>query len=229
MQFKYFISVSILVLLCSSCYRRHRIVTDFEIVNSPYIRAKTTNQDVRAIFDSLDKQLKINPEKVLSIYNMATQVKDLSNKLTIHIDSLKTLLISKTDGKPLNVADTISLVNVDSKENFDIPTRIMVNTAAAENGSKGEAHILKIMIGEYRKKILAVLSNPKDSLKMKVGLLTPNFYNTGLQERQTWEQFNFEEQPLASTIVTLTRIQNDIRNAEVGVLRELLHSVEAKK
>ncbi len=191
-----------------------------KITNKNYDDKNQTNYDIFA------KAMRDDPQKTQKFYNNAMAAKKLSASLCQHIDSLKTLLISTTDGKPWSVADTISLIDVDSKENFDIPTRIMVNTAAAEDGSKGKAHELKLMLGQFRKQMLGLLDKPGDSSSIKIGLLTGPTFNKAAQETQNWEQYNFEEQPLASTVVTLTRIQNDVKNAETSVVQKLLSSID---
>jgi gliding motility-associated protein GldM len=191
-----------------------------KITNKNYDDKNQTNYDIFA------KAMKDDPEKTRKFYNNAMQAKKLSAALCQHIDSVKTLLISKTDDRPWNVADTIPLIDVDAKENFDIPTRIMVNTAAAEDGTKGKAHELKVMLAVYRKQMLNLLEKPGDSSAIKIGLLTPPVFNKAAQEKQSWEQYNFEEQPLASAVVTLTRLQNDVKNAETSVVQKLLASID---
>jgi gliding motility-associated protein GldM len=191
-----------------------------KVTNKNYDEKNGTNYQI------FEKAMKDDPVKTGKFYNNAMQAKKLSAALCVHIDSLKALLISVTDKKPWAVADTIPLIDVDSKENFDIPTRIMVNTAAAEDGTKGEAHKLKILLGQYRKQMLALLDKPGDSSSINIGMLTPPVYNKVAEEKQSWEQYNFEEQPLASAVVTLTRIQNDVKNAETSVVQKLLSSID---
>jgi gliding motility-associated protein GldM len=204
-----------------------QVLNAFAVVNDGLKKTNMNYDDKnQTSYDIFAKAMKDDPQKTGKFYNNAMQAKKLSAALCKHIDSLKTLLISVTDGKPWSVADTIHLIDVDSKENFDIPTRIMVNTAAAEDGSKGKAHELKILLAQYRKQMLALLDKPADSSAIKIGMLTPNVFNSAAQEKQSWEAYNFEEQPLASAVVTLTRLENDVKNAETSVVQKLLSSID---
>lgn len=223
MRFKYCLLLLIALPIFTSCVRREKTVVSFELAKTPRFKPLYYGDKIKVILDSLDEQLKINPSKVQPLYDKALQVKDRAEKLNIHIDSLKTLLISKTDGISWSAADTISLQDIDAKENFDIPTRIMINPAAHEDGSGGNAHFLKLLIGDYRLFVINSLANPIDSVNLKIGLLTPYMPN-----KQTWEMYNFSEEPLASDIIKLTSLQYNIGDAEVGVLRELLHSAYIK-
>ncbi len=203
-----------------------QVLNAFAVVNDGLkITNKNYDDKNEQVYKDFEDAMKKDPGKATKGYNAAKQAQLLSKNLCRHIDSLKTLLISKTDDRPWNIADTIKLIDVDAKENFDIPTRIMVNTAAKEDGTAGEGHKLKVMIGQYRKQMLALLASPGDSTSVNIGMLTKDVYKRVGKEMQTWEQYNFEEQPLASAVVTLTRLQNDVKNAETSVTSKLYSSI----
>lgn len=204
-----------------------QVLNAFAVVNEGLVK---TNENYakknESNYQIFEKAMKDDPQKTAKYYNNAMEAKKLSAALCVGIDSIKAMLISVTDAVPLKTADTMHLIDVNAKENFDIPTRIMVNTSAAEDGSKGEAHKLKMRLQVFRKQMLALLDRPQDSSDVKIGMLMPNVYNTNLKEHQSWEAYNFEEQPLASAVVTLTRLQNEVRNAETSVVQKLLSSID---
>ncbi len=220
MPFKFLLSISIAVLMCNSCFRHKNIIVVLE-GKSKWVKPRPIDTQVNAIYDTLERQMHTDPINVGPIYNKANEVRKQFRKLWIHIDSLKTLLISETGAIPWNVADTISLLDIDEKESFDIPGQIMINPLAAEDGSRGKAHELKLVIGKYRKLLVNSLANAKDSSDFKIGLLTPDVFNKPLNKQQTWEQYNFERQPLSSVLATLKRLQDDVENAEIPLFREL--------
>jgi len=206
-----------------------QVLNAFAVVNSGLI-VTNHNYDEKnqSTYDIFKKAMDQDAKKTKPFYDKALLAQKWSKELCTHIDSLKTLIISKTDDKPWDTAAKISLAAVDAKENFDIPTRIMVNTSAAEDGSKGEAHKLKMMLADYRKKMLGLLVNPSDSTAVNIGLTTGPSFNKASGENETWERYNFEEAPLAASVVTLTRLQNDVKNAEASVIQKLLTSIDTK-
>ncbi len=204
-----------------------QVLNAFAVVNEGLIK---TNENYtkknQTNYEIFEKAKNDDPQKAGRFYNAAMDAKKLSAALCKHIDSVKAMLIAAVDGVPFDTAYTSHLIDVQGKENFDIPTRIMVNTAKAEDGSAGEAHKLKVMLAQYRNKMLALLDKKVDSADVKIGMLTPEVFNTNLKEKQSWEAYNFEEQPLASAVVTLTRIQTDVKNAETSVVQKLLSSID---
>lgn len=204
-----------------------QVLNAFAVVNDGLKKTNANYDDKNETnYKIFAKAMKDDPVKTLKYYTNAMEAKKLSAALCQHIDSIKTLLISVTDARTWAEADTIKLIDVNAKENFDIPTRIMVNTSAAEDGTKGKAHELKIRLNQYRKAMLGLLDKASDSSEIKIGLLTGPVYNSFAKETQSWEQYNFEEQPLASAVVTLTRLQNDVKNAETSVVQKLLASID---
>jgi gliding motility-associated protein GldM len=178
-----------------------QVLNAFAVVNEGLIKTNENYSKKNATnYEIFEKAMHDDPVKTGKFYNSAMTAKKLSEVLVKHIDSVKAMLIAAVDGTTWNIADTTHLIDVQGKENFDIPTRIMVNTAKAEDGSAGEAHKLKVQLGMFRKQMLALLDKPGDSSDIKIGMLTPEVYNTNLKEKQSWEAYNFEEQPLASAV-----------------------------
>ena len=202
-----------------------QVLNAFAVVNGG-LKLTNKNYDEKnaANYSDFEDAMKKDPARTKKFYDNAMQAKKLSKEMCDYIDTIKSKIISATDSRTRKSADTISLMDVDSKENFDIPTRIMVNTSAAEDGTKGEAHILRGKLDEFRKKMIGLLDQPKDTQSINLGLLAKGGYNAN-HEYQKWEIFNFEEQPLASAVVTLTRLQNDVKNAETSVVQKLLSSI----
>ncbi len=204
-----------------------QVLNAFAVVNEGLIKTNENYAKKNATnYEIFEKAMHDDPVKTGKFYNNAKQAQKLSEVLVKQIDSIKAVLIAAVDGVPWGTADTTHLIDVQGKENFDIPTRIMVNTGAAEDGTKGLAHKLKTELGIFRKSMLGLLDKPGDSADIKIGMLTPEVYNTNLKEKQSWEAYNFEEQPLASAVVTLTRLQTDVKNAEASVVQKLLSSID---
>lgn len=209
-----------------------QVLNAFVVVNTGLTKTNKNYDDKNeATYSAFAKAYKQNPAKVKEFYDRANEAKKLSDQLCYYIRVLKDTLISRTDDKPWKIADSIStgmlsMAEVDAKENFDIPTRIMINDAAAEDGSKGKAHALALKMADVRKKMLGLLVNPKDSNDVKVGLLTSKVFNKESREYENWEIYNFYDSPLAASVVTLTRLQNDVKNAEASIVQDLYKSID---
>jgi hypothetical protein len=54
------------------------------------------------------------------------QVKAAGVRARKSINEMKKLVIMETDKKPKEVADTLKLKNVDAKDNFDDPSRVLL-------------------------------------------------------------------------------------------------------
>ena len=206
-----------------------QVLNAFSVVNEGL---KVTNHDFDEKNEStmflFKKAMDQDAKKTKPFYDKAVQVKQLSEAFCVHLDSLKYILLTKTDPYPWDTAKKIILVDERvSKENFDVTTRILINENAAEDGSKGEAHSIKMRLGDYRKKLLGFLPNPKDSVDVNIGLLTPDMYNKADGKMENWEYYNFYDSPLAACVVSLTMIQNNIKNAEASVITDLLSSIDA--
>jgi len=205
------------------------VLNAFAVVNSG-LRHTNKNYDEKnqSTYDLFKKANEVDPKKTGPFYQKALIAQQLSKDFCRHIDSIRTHIIAETEGIPWDTAFKIPLIDVQAKEQFDKSTEYLINDNAAEDGSKGEAHKIKVMIGVYRKKMLALLVNPKDSVDVQVGLLTPDVFSKSAQAYQNWEIYNFYDSPLAACVVSLTRIQNDIKNAEASVIQNLLSSIDTK-
>jgi gliding motility-associated protein GldM len=205
------------------------VLNAFAVVNSGLTRTNQNfDQKNQSTYDLFKKALDQDNKKTKPFYDRAMEAQKLAKAFCAHIDSLKAHLLVEQDGETWDTAIKISLADVKAKEQYDKTTEILINDNAASDGSKGEAHHLKMMIADYRKKMLGLLMNPKDSNDVQVGLLTPDVFNKSAQEKQNWEIYNFYDSPLAACIVSLTRIQNEIKNAEASVIQKLLSSIDTK-
>ena len=156
----------------------------------------------------------------------AMLIQGWSKELCDYIDTLKIAIVKETEGVPQKVADTLPLGAVEKGDNFDRPTYILVNDAAAEDGHLGKAHILKTKMGDYRKKVIA-LCKPEDTAALAIGLKTPDVFSKTEGKKVNWEIDNFAERPLDASVVLLTKFQNDVKNTEATVTQYLLRGIDA--
>lgn len=205
-----------------------QILNAFIAVNNGLVETNKNFDKKNANTMSLfEKAMADDPLKTKPYYDKAKEVKKMSKELCNYIDTLKSTLISVTDGKSRKTADTMNLYKIDAKDNFDIPTHILINDAASEDGSKGKAHELKMKIAVYRKMVMGLFDPGRDSVLANIGLKTPNVYSPEEERVVTWEVANFYERPLVAEICLLSKEQNDVKNVEATMEAYLLSSVNA--
>ncbi len=226
------------------------LINDSLVVTNRNFEGKNISQ-----YDSFKAALLNDRKKVEPWYNKAIEVKTAADSLVDHIESLKQYLIigtDKLDSVEVNgmldnfknattedqrkaaavIVDSIfSLRNVSSKDNYDIPTNIMIGGDEGKP-KKGRytAEELKSFLDSYRNRLIAKV-DPKKGQSI-INALTMNFntdttFKISDSEVQNWQLANFYHIPLAAVITNLTKIQTDVRNAESDVVKYLFREVDA--
>lgn len=215
------------------------VLNAFVVVNTSLVSTnRVLDEKNNATMADFEKANSKDPSKVGFYYNKAVEAKKMSKEVTDYIESLKAHLIMITDKKPQEAADSLKekLQYVDSKDNYDEPTRIMIGDDAA-NPKDGEftAKELRGKIEGLRDGLIKLFS-PEDKFRPDVRksiieniekALTPPekivIAADGTQE--SWELANFYHLPLAAVVTNLSKIQTDIRNIEADVVRALKSAV----
>lgn len=173
------------------------------------------------LYAAFDLAKSVDPLRVKSNWEKAQQVKKNSAGLVAYIDQLQKKLISATDGIPQQVADTLQMENIQSKDNYDTPTNVMIGDS--EDGSKGESRILKDKLDGYKSLLTSFIAAP-DRSKVKIDI------NTGkpahAEDNENWEMYTFSHRPLVASLTVLTKIKNDVKNAEALTVDYLLKEVD---
>lgn len=226
------------------------LINDSLVVTNSNFEGKNASQ-----YQAFQLALANDPKKVQPWYNAALSVKGAADSLVNHVESLKRYLIMKTDkldSVEVNgfiravenagnddqkraaqiVLDSIfSLRNVNSKDNYDIPTNIMIggDEGNPKNGPY-TANELKGLIDSFRDRLIKVIDPGKGA--SIINALQRNFdTETKLRisesEFQPWQLANFSHIPLAAVVTNLSKIQTDIRNAESDVVKYLFAEVDA--
>jgi gliding motility-associated protein GldM len=212
------------------------ILDAFVIVNEGLER---TNENFDKKNDKLYKDFKAalekDPNKTKPYHDRALKAQKLSKELNEYIEKVKKLVIEKTDKKEKAVADTISLKYVDAKDNYDVPTEVLIGSEPA-TPIDGEmtALGLKKKVAKYKEEMIKLFDDKKLFLpadkkdmegKLKAGLDLPDGVENGV--KAGWEVVNFYHLPLAAVIVNLTALQSQVTNAEVDAVSKLLSAVSA--
>lgn len=232
------------------------ILNSFVLINDSLVITNENftgkNQSQYAAFDAA---LANDEAKVKRWHTDAYEVKRAADELVLHIEHLKQYLIAKTDGLDTTevfgyvnefenassesarqaakvLVDSIfSLRNVNSKDNYDIATNIMIG---GEEGKLKEgpntASELVGKINAFRDDLISKLDPGKGQAIIE-GLQhtfdTEKELKISDAESEPWPMANFYHIPLAAVVTNLSKIQTDVRNAESDVVKYLFREVDA--
>lgn len=208
------------------------ILDAFVIINNGI---EVTNQNFMAknqfTYNLFEKAKANDPEKVKKFYDKAFQAKGMADALYEHINELKKHLVALTSGfasiEAVPADSLFNLKNVGSKDNYDIPTHILIGGDPA-NPKDGDytAKELKGMINEFRNDLLYLFDDEAEREALQLGLETEDFgVVNGTFE--SWETGTFDHVPLAAVVTALSKIQSDIRNAEADIIKALYRNISA--
>ena len=204
-----------------------QILDAFVLVNESM---ETTNANFSKkldnTYDKFKIQYQLNPNKVGPYWDKAQVAHTLSNTLTNYIDSIRTIIVQRTEKlKTFEEAKNLPVKKVQRKDNYDIPTHFFMGSSL--DGSAGEARNLKNKIENFKKKLLDLV-DPKYRGSIKIGMDTQGpFYNMD-GKKEAWETHNFYRTILTADVVILNKLKAEVYNAEFDVINNLLSSISAE-
>ena len=202
-------------------------------------------QNTNESFEAKTKLTLASFEKVASkdakakpFFDKAKEAQKLAQEVNEHITELKKHIIMVTDKKTKEAADTLitKMRSIDAKDNYDVPTEILIGAEPAKPKAKTEkfsALELKDKIDVLKDKLIKILDIiPLPDTRKRAQESVKRQLNTDITViengvKEGWADANFYHLPLAAVITNLTRIQSDINNAEADIVNVLLNSVGA--
>ncbi|MDE6330247.1 MAG: gliding motility protein GldM [Muribaculaceae bacterium] len=155
-----------------------------------------------------------NPVKVGPWYEKGRDLHQRSATLYLAIDSIKTMIARKADGPE---GDFTNIVNLDDLEAASV---VMLNPAT-QRGRK-----LRESVDAYRASVMSMISDSAKSAAIGEMLSTKVAPPPGTVGPYTWEQKMFDNMPAIAAVTLLTKLQNDIRQAESEALTNLITNVD---
>jgi gliding motility-associated protein GldM len=197
------------------------ILDAFVLINTS-LENTVVNYDKKneILYADFNKAKLFDPVKVTPYWKKAQKAKQHSLDLIRYIKELQIKLLQETEKITNAEADTLQLKYANSKDNYDIPTHIMIGQT--EDGSTGLARELKNKLDNYKTTMLS-LFNEQERKTLNIDLKTGEVKSG--EGIETWEIGNFYNTPLAATITLLSKIQTDIKNTEYEVINKLFQSV----
>jgi gliding motility-associated protein GldM len=193
---------------------------------------KNFERNLQLIYSAFEDQKRDNPARVADFYDKAQEARRLSQDLAGLILESRSHMIAAVDNIPVEVADTLYLLNMKAKDNYSRSSTFwMVENiegaanAAAEPGGPGtRGYVLKERIDNYKEK-MAELLPPGYNIQFGMNTTGP-FYDKSRKE-VTWQQAMFDRQIPVAAATNLSRLVTEVRNIEFDVVRALFESIGA--
>lgn len=162
------------------------------------------------VYRNLRAYAEQNPEIADSTFMVATDVRERSQALFQHIDSLKMLIIVQADGV------NHSPDKLENRDDLEAASAVMLRSST-RRGQK-----LRKSLDDYRHFIQEIVVDSIKRVNIERALSTAPFRMPGTSSNQSWEESKFDNQPAVAAITLLTKIQNDLRYAEGEALSALV-------
>jgi len=165
-------------------------------------------------FSYLKELSEKNPLKAGKWYEKGERLRKESAMIFSEIDRLKTDIARHADG---NDADFNNLKNQDDLEAASVT---MLNPASRQGLQ------LKKRINTYRKYVASLIDDSVKRQAVTDMLATERGARPGIPGKVSWEERMFDNIPAVAAITLLTKLQNDIQQAESEALSNLITNVD---
>ncbi|MEG1545902.1 MAG: gliding motility protein GldM, partial [Bacteroides sp.] len=190
------------------------VLNGFSLVDESLNRstANSTTQN-QTLYDDFSYYMRKNPEKVKMWYDKAQYVKTISDSLYTYVGGLKVSIVKEADGDDGNVSD------ISNKEDLEAASYIMLSPRT------GQGQHLFDHINRYKKEILSMIedSTQRKIINSNLATIVPNKESA---LGKNWQEYVFENTPVAAAVTLLTKLQSDVRYAEGEVLHSLMKYID---
>lgn len=190
------------------------VLNGFSLVDESLNRStdNSTTQN-KSLYDDFAYYMSKNPEKVKVWYDKAQHIRQMSDSLYKYVDELKVRIVREVDGKKGDVK------NISNKEDLEAASYVMLSPRT------GQGEKLFSEINKYKSEILTMID---DSVQRKIisSNLSTNVPQKSTTLGKNWQEYIFENTPVAAAVTILTKLQNDIRYAEGEVLHTLVKNID---
>ena len=188
----------------------------FSIVEESLNRTTSnSSKENETLYSDFAEQMKSNPEKVKAWFDKATEVKRMSDSLYNFAQMLKERIVKEADGKDANVH------NIENKDNLEAASHVMLAPGT------GQGRHLFLAINSYRERILKMVGDPQQRAIISSNLST-KIPKGAHAMGKNWQEYMFEDMPVAAAVTLLSKLQSDVRYAEGEVLHTLVSNIDMK-
>jgi len=192
------------------------VLDGFSIVEESLNRTTdNSSKENESMYTDFASLMKKNPAKVEAWFAKATAVKQMSDSLYNFAQELKVAIVRKADGKNGNV------YNIENKDNLEAAGEVMLSPIGGKGGKLFNA------INSYRNSIVGMVADPQQKKIIDSNLSTKVPRQSRLLGKN-WQEYMFENMPVAASITLLSKLQSDVRYAEGEVLHTLVSNIDMK-
>ncbi len=192
------------------------VLDGFSIVEESLNRTTAnSSKENESLYGNFAEQMKANPQKVKAWFDKATEVKRMSDSLYNYAQELKVAIVKEADGKDGDVQA------VKAKDNLEAASTIMLAPGS------GQGKKLFSAINHFRERILTMVTDPQQKAIIASNLTTKVPRNASTLGKN-WQEYMFEDMPVAGAITLLSKLQSDVRYAEGEVLHTLVANIDMK-
>lgn len=209
------INLMYLVLMAMLALNVSTQVLDGFVMVEDSIKATTKVKidENKLLLDELKFYSDQNPLKAGPAFQEAQKVRATTDSLYNYIQTLKVRIVKEADGEDGDVN------NIVGRENLEAAAQVMLAPIG------GEAPKLQKWIETYKAEIISKIPDPKKKELVTKSLSTePTPKAKALF--QTWATSLFEGMPAIAVNTILSKIQNDVKNAESEVMNALIKSID---
>lgn len=200
-----------------------------------------------------ENQNTLNPEKVGPWFADAQKVINSGNAVYDSLEVLKRYLMVHTekaesfdayveaksegayttyDAQNHDLDTLFSISKLGAKDNYDIPTHIMIGSNEAEPADGPHTAVdLRNKLEQFTSDMMSALSNVSQAKKADFEKQAQFDFSDQLindHEKQIWEMANFYHVPLAAVITNISRMQSEVRVIQSEALNILMSEISAK-
>ena len=192
------------------------VLKAFKLVDdSLHTTLATTEGRNKALMDDFRAMRDENPQKVAEWYNKANELTQRSDSVFNYIQSIKYGIAVKADKKN---ADPEARV-IEANDNREAAAQWALPNMGEQPGV-----ILRKMIEEYRDYLISLDST-------RVGQYGTMFDTSSKPQKDgelmSWEFQMFHDMPAGAAVALMTKLQNDVRNAQLEMIQHLRKQTDA--
>lgn len=192
------------------------VLNGFSIVEESLNRTTSNSaKENETLYSALAAQMQTNPQKVKEWYDKATQVKAMSDSLYDFAQALKEAIVRQADGKNGDVS------NIRNKDDLEAANQVMLAPGT------GHGQELFDAINSFRSRITAMVRDEAQRSIIESNLTTDLPANAHAMGKN-WQEYMFEDMPVAAAVTLLSKLQSDVRYAEGEVMHTLASNVDLK-
>ena len=192
------------------------VLNGFSIVEESLNRTTAnSSKENEMLYADFAYQMKANPQKVKEWFDKATAVKRMSDSIYNYAQQLKIEIVREADGKDADVA------NIKNKDDLEAASHVMLAPGTGQGGRLFRA------INSFRERILTMVTDPHQRSIIESNLTTKlpaKAHTMG----KNWQEYMFEDMPVADAVTLLSKLQSDVRYAEGEVLHTLVANIDMK-